>query len=110
MTLTAAHRWSDTWRSLWLSLRVPTLCNLIDRPMLATVIEMLIGIGGTVIYLLFWNQALRRLTIEDIEPTDPQYRVVKRRRRISQIIFFLGLTPYVLVLFAAIERLKVALQ
>lgn len=78
--------------------------------MLATVIEMLIGIGGTVIYLFFWNQALRRLTIEDIAPTDPQYRAIRGRRRICQIIFFLALTPYVLVLFAVIERIKAALQ
>ena len=77
--------------------------------MLATVIDMLIGIGGTVIYLYFWNQALAKNSTTELDPTDPSHRIKTGRRRAWQIIFFLGLTPYVLLLFAAIERIKTAL-
>ncbi len=77
--------------------------------MLATVIEMLVGIGGTVIYLYFWNQILAKNNTTELDPTDPTYRAKMGRRRAWQIILFLGLTPYVLLLFAAIERIKATL-
>jgi hypothetical protein len=77
--------------------------------MLATVIEMLVGIGGTVIYLFSWNQVLAKNSTTGLDPTDPSFRIKSGRRRGWQIIFFLGLTPYVLLLFAAIERIKTTL-
>ena len=77
--------------------------------MLESLIEMLVGIGGTVIYLYAWNQVLAKNSTGEMDPTDPSYRTTTGRRRTWQIIFFLCLTPYVLLLFAAIERIKTVL-
>lgn len=77
--------------------------------MLATAIEMLVGIGGTAIYLYIWNQVLASNSTDGIDPSDPAYRTRLGRRRGCQILFFLAMTPYILLLFAAIERLKTVL-
>ena len=74
--------------------------------MIGTAIEMLVGIGGTTAYLYLWNLALAKNSTAGIQPTAPTYRAKLGRRRIIQILFFLGMTPYILILFAAIDRLQ----
>ena len=76
--------------------------------MIGNVIEMLVGIGGTAVYLYLWNLALSRNSTTGVEPTAPEHRARVRRRRIWQILFFLSLTPYILILFAAMDRLQSA--
>lgn len=70
--------------------------------MLADILDMLIGIVGTVGYLYIWNYKLATYTPQEDMPTVQQERL-KWRRRQWQLLFFIGLLPYVLLLFYMME-------
>ena len=70
------------------------------------IVELVIGITGTVSYLYFWNRTLSSSPPISTDRHSPQNLALRRRRRFYQIIFFLGMTPYVLLLYYAMDHVK----
>ena len=62
--------------------------------------DMLIGAGGTAGYLYLWNAAMQRWS------ASAEQRRERQRRRLAQILLFVCLTPYVLLLFALMEAVR----
>ena len=65
-----------------------------------------IGIVGTVLYLYVWHRLMQAFDPEadGLDEVQRQRRIW--RRRIWQIVLFLGLTPYVLLLFYLMEKAR----
>ena len=73
--------------------------------MLDSTIDLLIGASGTALYLYLWNRALsRHKKGEDLSESDSAKH--RRRRQGWQLLFFVAMTPYVLFLFALMERVR----
>ena len=73
--------------------------------MFDSISDLAVGTTGTAAYLLLWNWILR---INKADP-DADTEAVSRaqwRTRIWQIIFFLLMTPYVLLLFYVMEAVR----
>jgi hypothetical protein len=71
---------------------------------LADVLDLVIGIAGTVAYLYPWNRLLVSQQPDlDLPPDDPENQRRKRRRRLWQLLFLLLLTPYILLLFRLMD-------
>jgi hypothetical protein len=66
--------------------------------MLADLTDLLIGAGGTVLYLVVWHGSRSRFA--NASPGQRQ------RLRLVQILYFVLLTPYVLALFWLMERVR----
>ena len=67
-------------------------------------IELILGIGGTVFYLYLWNLALSSASPQPGDLNSDENKRRKRKRRLWQLVFFIGMTPYVLLLFYAMEQ------
>jgi hypothetical protein len=66
--------------------------------------DMLIGIVGTVLYLYTWTRILQRYDPDAKGLTPHISQAYRWRRRLWQTLLFLFLTPYVLMLFALMEK------
>lgn len=71
--------------------------------MLVDILELLIGAGGSVLYLYLWRRCLSTRAAGTAGADDARMR---QRRRLAQASFFLLATPYVLALFWLLERLR----
>ena len=65
--------------------------------MIETAIHLVIGAGGTALYLYVWTRVTRTPSAGPV----PQRG---RRRRGWQVLFFTAMTPYVLLLFFLMEQ------
>ena len=63
--------------------------------------DLAIGAGGTVLYLYIWNSALARWADKGKDPLRQ-----RQRRRLVQILLFVLLTPYVLLLFWCMDAVR----
>ena len=70
--------------------------------LLSSALDLLLGAAGIILYLYLWNRAL--LSTAAVAGEVSANRIRRRRRRIWQILFFVGMTPYVLFLFYFMER------
>lgn len=59
--------------------------------MFESLATLAIGMAGTLLYLRLWNWALSRTTD------------LVQQRRLVQVVFLLGLTPYLLLLFRLMD-------
>lgn len=66
-----------------------------------SITDLVIGAGGTVLYLYIWTSALQGWAANAADE-----RRQRQRRRLVQILLFLCLTPYVLLLFALMEAVR----
>ena len=69
--------------------------------MLESVSNLLIGGSGMAAFIYLWNRAAPR---GQKHPDTPAGKRARRRTRIWNLIFFLLLTPYVLLLFALMKK------
>jgi hypothetical protein len=72
--------------------------------MIADIVDLALGVGGTVAYLYAWNVARMRVST----PNDSG-AARRRRQRLVQTVFFVLLTPYILFLFWSMERIRESL-
>ncbi|NKB68035.1 MAG: hypothetical protein GKR89_13320 [Candidatus Latescibacteria bacterium] len=69
--------------------------------MLESVVNLGIGGGGMAVYIYLWNRVAPRNRQHVDTPTG---KLDRRRARIWNLVFFLLLTPYVLLLFALMKK------
>tara|TARA_Y100001960_G_C14025294_1_gene517994 strand:- start:125 stop:442 length:318 start_codon:yes stop_codon:yes gene_type:complete len=73
-------------------------------------IDLILGIGGTVFYLYLWNVALSSASPQPGDLNSDENKRRKRKRRLWQLVFFIGMTPYVLLLFYTMEQTQSLVQ
>jgi hypothetical protein len=72
--------------------------------MIADMIDLALGVGGTVAYLYAWNVLRMR-----VSTPNESGAARRRRQRLVQTVFFVLMTPYILFLFWSMERIREAL-
>jgi hypothetical protein len=72
--------------------------------MIGEILNLILGAGATVGYLYAWRRATTPRA--DLEVGNP---ASKMRVRLWQLLFLLGLTPYVLMVFFVMDLLESAL-
>ena len=70
--------------------------------MLIDILNIIVGAGATVLYLYIW----RRLSSTALVNDEKKVPAAKMRSRIWQLLFLLGLTPYVLLVFFLMDTMR----
>ena len=78
--------------------------------MIESLVQMLIGAGATVGYLTVWQRILAATSPEHAGDDETMLRRLRQRRRLAQLILFVLLTPYVLLVFRVMDAARAWLQ
>ena len=71
--------------------------------MLDSLLQIVIGTGATVAYLSLWNRVLLSTAAARAQGDEGLERRLRQRRRLAQLVLFLMLTPYVLLVFRLMD-------
>ena len=77
--------------------------------MLNSLLQIVIGAGATVGYLSLWNRILKSTAAARAEGNEGLERRFRQRRRLAQLVLFLMLTPYVLIVFRLMDWVSAVL-